>query len=78
MIHPGAIIHPGALLGVNVEVGAYSIIGEHVEIGDNTVIGPHVVIAGRTRIGCDNRIYQFSSLGDVPQDKKYGLSLIHI
>jgi len=71
MIHPGAIIHPGARLGVNVQVGAYSIIGEHVEIGDNTVIGPHVVIAGRTRIGCDNRIYQFSSLGEAPQDKKY-------
>ncbi len=71
MIHPTAIIHPGAKLGVGVSVGPYSIIGEHVEIGDNTTIGPHVVISGHTRIGCDNRIFQFSSIGEVPQDKKY-------
>lgn len=70
-IHPTAIIHEGARLGANVSVGAYSIIDEHVEIGDNTWIGPHVVITGRTRIGRDNRIYQFASLGEVPQDKKY-------
>ncbi len=72
MIHQTAIIHSGAQLGANVAVGAYSIIGEDVEIGENTTIGPHVVITGRTRIGCDNRIYQFTSLGEVPQDKKYG------
>jgi UDP-N-acetylglucosamine acyltransferase len=71
MIHPTAIIHPGAKLGAGVSVGPYSIIGEHVEIGDNTTIGPHVVISGHTRIGCDNRIFQFSSIGEVPQDKKY-------
>ena len=71
MIHPTAIIHPDARLGKGVRVGPYSIIGEHVEIGDNTSIGPHVVITGHTRIGCDNRIYQFCSLGEVPQDKKY-------
>jgi len=71
MIHPTAIISPGARLGDNVEVGAYSIIGEQVEIGDNTVIGPHVVVSGRTRIGCDNRVYQFCSLGGPPQDKKH-------
>ncbi|SDH54411.1 acyl-ACP--UDP-N-acetylglucosamine O-acyltransferase [Propionivibrio dicarboxylicus] len=71
MIHPTAIIHPGAKLGAGVSVGAYSIIDEHVEIGDNTRIGPHVVITGNTRIGCDNRIFQFCSLGEVPQDKKY-------
>lgn len=70
-IHPTAIIHPGAQLGVDVEVGPYSIIGEHVEIGDRTWIGPHVVINGHTRIGCDNRIFQFCSLGEIPQDKKY-------
>ncbi len=52
-------------------IGAYSIIGEHVEIGDNTWIGPHVVIDGHTRIGRDNRIFQFSSIGEMPQDKKY-------
>jgi UDP-N-acetylglucosamine acyltransferase len=71
MIHPTAIIHANAKLGANVCVGAYSIISENVEIGDNTWIGPHVVINGHTRIGRDNRIYQFSSLGEVPQDKKY-------
>ena len=71
MIHPSAIIEAGAQLGANVSVGAFSIIGKHVEIGDNTVIGPHVVISGRTRIGCDNHIYQFSSLGGPPQDKKH-------
>ena len=71
MIHPSAIIHPGAQLGSGVSVGPYSIIGEHVEIGDNTRIGPHVVISGHTRIGCDNRIFQFNSIGEEPQDKKY-------
>lgn len=71
MIHPTAIVDPGARLGANVEIGAYSIIGPQVEIGDNTVVGPHVVITGHTRIGCDNRIFQFCSLGEVPQDKKY-------
>ena len=71
MIHPTAIVDPGAKIGANVEIGAYSIIGPHVEIGDNTVVGPHVVISGHTRIGRDNRIFQFCSLGEVPQDKKY-------
>ena len=71
MIHPTAIIHSGARLGAGVSIGPYSIIGEHVEIGDNTRIGPHVVISGHTRIGCDNRIFQFSSIGEIPQDKKY-------
>jgi UDP-N-acetylglucosamine acyltransferase len=71
MIHPSAIVHPGARLGENVSIGAYSIIGEHVEIGNDTRIGPHVVIEGHTRIGRGNRIFQFSSLGAVPQDKKY-------
>src|ERR1035437_9524922 len=71
MIHPSAIIHPEAKLGAGVSVGPYSIIGEHVEIGDNTSVGPHVVISGHTRIGRDNQIFQFSSIGEVPQDKKY-------
>ncbi|OGA36678.1 MAG: acyl-[acyl-carrier-protein]--UDP-N-acetylglucosamine O-acyltransferase [Betaproteobacteria bacterium RIFCSPLOWO2_12_FULL_64_23] len=71
MIHPSAIVHSGARLGANVSIGAYSIIGEHVEIGNDTWIGPHVVIEGHTRIGRDNRIFQFCSLGAVPQDKKY-------
>lgn len=71
MIHPTAIVHTGARLGDNVEVGAYSIIGEHVEIGDGCRIGPHVVIEGHTRIGRDNRIHAFCSIGAAPQDKKY-------
>jgi UDP-N-acetylglucosamine acyltransferase len=71
MIHASAIVHPRASLGENVSVGAFSLIGEHVEIGSNSRIGPHVVIEGHTRIGRDNRIFQFSSLGAVPQDKKY-------
>jgi UDP-N-acetylglucosamine acyltransferase len=71
MIHPTAIVHPGAQLGEKVEIGAYSIIGEHVEIGDATRVGPHVVIEGHTRIGRDNEIFQFCSIGARPQDKKY-------
>ncbi len=71
MIHPTAIVHPGARLGAKVSVGAYSLVGEHVEIGDNTRIGPHAVIEGHTRIGQDNEIFQFCSIGAIPQDKKY-------
>lgn len=70
-IHPTAIVHPGAKLGEGVTVGAYSLVGEHVEIGDNTWVGPHVVIEGHTRIGRDNQLFQFSSIGAAPQDKKY-------
>jgi UDP-N-acetylglucosamine acyltransferase len=71
MIHATAIVHPGAKLAPGVSVGPYSIIGEHVQIGEGTTIGPHVVIEGRTRIGSQNRIFAFSSLGGPPQDKKY-------
>jgi UDP-N-acetylglucosamine acyltransferase len=71
VIHPTAIIDPAAKLGENVTVGAYSIIGADVEIGDGTWIGPHVVVRGATRIGRDNRVYQFASVGEDPQDKKY-------
>lgn len=71
MIHPSALVDPRARLGENVSIGAYSMVGEHVEIGDDTWIGPHVVVEGHTRIGRNNRIFQFSSLGAVPQDKKY-------
>jgi UDP-N-acetylglucosamine acyltransferase len=72
MIHPTAIVHPGARIAANVEIGAYSIIGQHVEVGEGTSIGPHVVIEGRTRIGRDNRISSFTVIGGPPQDKKYG------
>jgi UDP-N-acetylglucosamine acyltransferase len=71
MIHPTAIVHPEARLGAGVEVGPYAVIGEHVTIGDGTTIGAHAVLTGHTRIGRDNRIFQFTSIGDAPQDKKY-------
>lgn len=71
MRHPTAIIHPQAKLADDVEVGAYSIIGEHVQIGAGSWIGPHVVIEGHTNIGKGNRIFQFCSVGAIPQDKKY-------
>ncbi len=70
-IHSSAVIAPGAELAADVEVGPYSIIGPHVKIGSGTKIGPHVVIEGHTTIGCNNRFFQFSSIGADPQDKKY-------
>lgn len=71
MIHPSAIVSPKAQLGERVSVGPFSIIEDDVCIGDDTWVGPHVVIKGHTTIGCANRIYQFCSIGEVPQDKKY-------
>jgi len=70
-IHPTALVDPSARLAANVEIGAYSIIGPHVEIGAGSRIGPHAVITGHTRIGANNCIFQFVSLGEIPQDKKY-------
>jgi len=71
MIHESAIIDCDATLADDVEIGPYSIIGKNVTIGSGTVIGPHVVIKGKTEIGKNNQIYQFSSIGGDPQDKKY-------
>lgn len=71
LIHPTAIVDPGAQLDPTVEVGPYSIIGPHVVIGARTVVGPHVVIEGHTSIGEDNKFFQFSSIGAQPQDKKW-------
>ena len=70
-IHPSAIIDPKAELDSSVEVGAYSVIGANVKVGENTKIGSHVVLKGPTTIGKNNQIFQFSSLGEAPQDKKY-------
>src|SRR6266550_907536 len=70
--NPTAQVDPKAELAADVEIGAYSIIGKDVRIGAGTVVGPHVVIAGRTTIGKRNRIFQFASIGDIPQDRKYG------
>jgi UDP-N-acetylglucosamine acyltransferase len=71
MIHQTAIIDSKARIADDVEIGPYSIVGAGVEIGAGTVIGPHVVVMGPCKIGCDNRIFQFSSIGEAPQDKKY-------
>jgi len=71
MIHSTAIIDPKAELDSSVEVGAYSIIGAGVRIASDTRVGSHVVIKGPTTIGKNNQIFQFSSLGEAPQDKKY-------
>jgi UDP-N-acetylglucosamine acyltransferase len=70
-IHPTAIVESGAQLGEKVSIGAYTIVRSQVRIGEGTTIGPHCVIEGRTTIGRDNRIFQFNSIGAVPQDKKY-------
>jgi UDP-N-acetylglucosamine acyltransferase len=70
-IHPTAIIDPKAELDSSVEVGAFTTIGASVKVGANTRIGSHVVLKGPTTIGKNNQIFQFSSLGEQPQDKKY-------
>lgn len=71
MIHESAVVHPGAQIHPTAGVGPYSIIGDHVVIGSRTSIASHVVIEGPTRIGEDNRIHSFNSIGGAPQDKKY-------
>ena len=70
-IHATAVVDPKAELDSSVTVGPYTVIGPHVRIDAGTTVGPHVVIEGHTTIGRDNRIFQFSSLGAIPQDKKY-------
>ena len=71
MIDARAIVSGEAELAADVSVGPFSIIGPQVQIGPRTVVGPHVVINGPTTIGAGNRIFQFASIGDAPQDKKY-------
>jgi UDP-N-acetylglucosamine acyltransferase len=70
-IHATAIVDPKAQIDSSVSVGPYTIIGPHVKIGAGTTVGAHCVIEGHTTIGRDNRIFQFNSLGAIPQDKKY-------
>ena len=70
-IHPTALIDTGAELDSSVTVGPYTVIGPGVKVGAGTTIGAHCVIEGHTTIGRDNRIFQFNSLGAIPQDKKY-------
>lgn len=71
MIDAKAIIDKGADIASNVSVGAFSVVGKDVQIGAGTIIAPHVVINGPTKIGKENRIYQFASIGEDPQDRKY-------
>jgi UDP-N-acetylglucosamine acyltransferase len=71
VIDARAVVSPQARLAADVSVGPFSIIGPEVEIGPGTVVGPHAVINGPSTIGAHNRIFQFASIGDAPQDKKY-------
>ncbi|GAA4878288.1 acyl-ACP--UDP-N-acetylglucosamine O-acyltransferase [Ferrimonas pelagia] len=71
MIDANAVIHPDAKIGANVTVGPFSYIGAAVEIGDDTWIGSHVVIKGPCTVGKGNKFFQFSSIGEECQDKKY-------
>jgi UDP-N-acetylglucosamine acyltransferase len=70
-IHETAIIHHGATLGKNIEVGPYSIVGSHVKLGDNVKLHSHVVVEGHTTIGENTVIFPFASIGHIPQDLKY-------
>jgi UDP-N-acetylglucosamine acyltransferase len=71
LIHTTAVVDPGAELAADVSVGPYTVIGPDVVVGAGSVIGPHVVINGPTRLGRENRVFQFASIGEAPQDKKY-------
>ncbi|GAC14368.1 acyl-ACP--UDP-N-acetylglucosamine O-acyltransferase [Aliiglaciecola lipolytica] len=78
MIHATAIVHPSAKLADDVQVGPYSIIGEDVELDSGCVVESHVVIKGPTKIGKNNRFFQFSSIGEECQDKKYAGERTHL
>jgi len=71
MIHPTAIVDPGARIAHGVSVGPYSVIGPRVELGEDCWVGSHVVLEGPMRIGRGNKIFHFASVGAPPQDKKY-------
>lgn len=71
MIHPQAIVDPSAKIADDVSIGPFTVIGANVEIGSGTTVASHVVINGPTKIGKDNRIFQFSSVGEKPQDLKF-------
>jgi len=71
-VHPTALVHPGAQLADGVSVGPYAVIGEHVVVGAGTRIDGHTMIEGRTTIGPEGHIFPFCSIGQPPQDLKYG------
>ncbi|MGL5727108.1 MAG: acyl-ACP--UDP-N-acetylglucosamine O-acyltransferase, partial [Plesiomonas sp.] len=70
-IHPSSLVEVGAVIGAGVHIGPFCCVGANVEIGEGTVLKSHVVVNGHTRIGRDNQIYQFASVGEANQDKKY-------
>ncbi|MEC8308633.1 MAG: acyl-ACP--UDP-N-acetylglucosamine O-acyltransferase [Pseudomonadota bacterium] len=70
-IHPQALVDSKAELAEDVQVGPFAIIGPEVKIGAGTVVGPHAILKGPTTIGMRNRIFQFASVGEDCQDKKY-------
>lgn len=80
LIHPTAVIHPGAELHPTVQVGPYAVIGNNVKVGPGTTIGAHVVIEGLTEIGARNHIFSGAVIGSEPQDRKYngGLTWVKI
>ncbi len=71
MIDPRAIVDPGAEIGEGVEIGPFAVIGANVRIGAGSTIGSHAVVKGPTTLGRDTRVFQFASIGDAPQDRKY-------
>jgi UDP-N-acetylglucosamine acyltransferase len=70
-IHPTAVVAASAVLADDVEIGPYVVIGDNVELGPRCNIGPHAVVNGPTRMGADNRVFQFASIGEGPQDHSY-------
>ena len=70
-IDPRAVVSPKAELAADVTVGAYSVIGDGVQLGPGTWVGPHAVVTGNTTLGAGNKVFQFASIGDAPQDLKY-------
>lgn len=71
VIHPSSIVEEGAIIGAGVHIGPFCFVGSQVEIGAGTELKSHVVVNGITKIGCDNQIYQFASIGEANQDLKY-------
>jgi UDP-N-acetylglucosamine acyltransferase len=78
MIHPTAIVHPDAKLGLNCVIGPYCIVGEHVELGEGCKLHAHVVIDGHTKLGKENEVYPFACLGLKTQDLKWTGGVTHV
>lgn len=71
LIHPTAVIHPKAVIGADCDIGPYCVIGEHVTLGDRCKLHSHVVIDGHTKLGKENEIFPFASIGLKTQDLKW-------